>query len=219
MFPKRLQEWARSIAEGVVLPLAGRGVSPNAVTVFGFALNVVTALVLLSGHLSSGGALLFLSGLFDMLDGALARVTSRQSDFGAFLDSVLDRYSEGAILAALGIVFTERHDTWTVAFVLLVLLGSLLSSYTRARAEGLSLHAKVGIAPRPERVLIMGLGLLLTGVGLPFSANTTLAALVLLAVLTNVTATQRIIHVWRQTRTEAEKQVPRSSKARKTRTT
>lgn len=193
MFPARLQRWARHTAEAIVTPLARIGVTPNVLTVTGFVFNVITACVIATGHISFGGLLVFLSGGFDMLDGALARVTKAASAFGAFLDSLLDRYSEAAILLALIYVFTIRHDTLAVLLVYAVAMGSILISYARARAEGLGLEAKVGIAPRPERVIILGLGLLL-------NFRTAVGALILLAVLTNVTALQRLYHVWRQTR-------------------
>lgn len=194
MVPRALQTWARAVAEGVAAPLARRGVMPNTITVLGFAFNVVTALVLATGHLSWGGGLLFLSGMFDMLDGALARITSRQSDFGAFLDSLLDRYSEAAILLALIYVFTVRHNTLIVLLVYAVAVGAILTSYARARAEGLGISSKVGIAPRPERIIILGLGLLI-------NVPTTIAALVVLAVLTHFTTMQRLFDVWHQTHT------------------
>lgn len=196
MFPGWMHTWARKVAEGVVLPLARRGVTPNTVTVLGFLFNIVTAAVLATGHLSAGGALLFLSGMFDMLDGALARVTSRQSLFGAFLDSLLDRYSEATILLALILVFTIRHEVPAVLLVYAVAVGSILISYARARAEALGVDCKVGLAPRPERVLILGLGLL-------FNGFTTIAALIVLAVLTHATAMQRLYHVWQQTHLRA----------------
>jgi CDP-diacylglycerol--glycerol-3-phosphate 3-phosphatidyltransferase len=209
MLPAFLQSWARALAENIVHPLARRGVDPNTITVFGFLFNIVTAGVLATGHLSIGGGLLFLSGVFDMLDGALARVTSRQSTFGAFLDSLLDRYSEATILLALIYVFTVRGLTAEVLLVYAVAIGSILISYARARAEGLGLDGKVGIAPRPERVLILGLGLL-------FNTWTTLAVLVVLAVLTHVTAMQRLYSVWRQTHPLSEPKRP-SSKTRRQR--
>ena len=202
MFPTAMQVWARRIAEGVVSPLARLGVDPNVVTVAGFILNLVTAAVLATDHLSAGGALLLVSGLFDMLDGALARVGNSQSDFGAFLDSLLDRYSEATILLALVYVFTIHHHTANVVLVYLVAVGSLLISYARARAEGLGLDAKVGIAPRPERVLILGAGLLI-------NADTTFIALLILAILTHVTALQRLFHVWRQTLAPSQRNVDR----------
>ncbi|MGI8826068.1 MAG: CDP-alcohol phosphatidyltransferase family protein [Chloroflexota bacterium] len=200
------------MAEVVARPLARHGVTPNAITVAGFVFNVVTAGVIAKGHLSTGGALLFLAGLFDMLDGALARVTSRQSDFGAFLDSLLDRYSEAAVLLALIFQFTVRHQTASVLLVYVVAVGSILISYARARAEGLGLDATVGIVPRPERVLILGIGLL-------FQERTTLAALVILAVLTHLTALQRLYSVWSQTRSQAADKKKRQRKAAETSTT
>jgi CDP-diacylglycerol--glycerol-3-phosphate 3-phosphatidyltransferase len=192
MFPRSLQNWARGIAEGVVTPLARMGVTPNAITIVGFLFNVVTAGVIATGHLTIGSILLFLSALFDMLDGALARVSARQSRFGAFLDSLLDRYSEAVVLSALIYVFTVRGNTPVVMLVYVVAIGSVLISYARARAEGLGLDAKVGIAPRPERIIILGVGLLI-------NHRTTIAALVILAILTHFTAIQRLYHVWRQT--------------------
>jgi len=199
MFPRALQSWARGLAEGIVTPLARWGVTPNTVTVVGFLFNVLTAGVIATGHLTMGSILLFFSAGFDMLDGALARVSSQQSRFGAFLDSLLDRYSEAAILGALVYVFTVRHNVPVVMLVYAVAIASLLISYARARAEGLGLDAKVGIAPRPERIIILGLGLLI-------NLQTAVVALVILATLTHVTAIQRLYHVWRQT--EAATPVP-----------
>ncbi len=192
MFPEQFQSRVRRAVEAAVSPLAAVGMSPNAATVLGFLLNVVTAGVIASGHLSIGGVFLFVSAVFDMLDGALARVMRRQSSFGAFLDSLLDRYSEAAILAALIYVFTVRGQTAEVVLAYVVAVGSIMISYARARAEGLGLQAKVGIAPRPERVIILGVGLLI-------NVQTTVAALIILAILTHVTAVQRLYHVWQQT--------------------
>ncbi|GAC1318844.1 MAG: hypothetical protein NVS2B16_29830 [Chloroflexota bacterium] len=212
MFPRVLQSWARRVAENIVTPLARRGVTPNVVTVLGFLFNVVTAGVIARGHLSTGGFLLFGAGLFDMLDGALARVTSRQTVFGAFLDSLLDRYSEAAILLALIFQFTVRHETFTVLLVYIVAVGSILISYARARAEGLGLEAKVGVAPRPERILILGFGLL-------FQERTTIAALIILALLTHLTAMQRLYSVWNQTRSDGGEPGKAATKPAKTRAT
>lgn len=198
MVPVAWKAWGRRTAEWIVAPLARRGVTPNTVTVVGFIFNIGTAIVLATGHLSAGAALLFLSGGFDMLDGALARVLRRQTDFGAFLDSLLDRYSEATILLALILVFTMRGATLAVLLTYSVAIGSLLISYARARAEGLGLDGAVGIAPRPERVLILGLGLSING-------DTTVFALIVLALLTHFTAMQRLYHVWRQTQHPPDK--------------
>jgi len=196
VFPASVQNWARGAAEAVVRPLVRFGVTPNSITIVGFALNVLTAAVIASGRLSTGGALLLFSAAFDMLDGAMARVINRPSRFGAFLDSVLDRYSESAILLGLLYVEAKLDHIGTAVLVYAVAVGSIMISYARARAEGLGLDAKVGIAPRPERVLILGAGLVFPG---PATGKTVVVALWILAVLTHFTAVQRLVHVWRQT--------------------
>lgn len=188
---ERLKQPARRLAEGCAALLARTGITPNGLTLIGFVLNVVVALVLAGGALRVGGVLLLLAGGFDMLDGALARVSGASSRFGAFLDSTLDRYSEGAILCGLLFEASRRGDSAVELLAFAVIVGSLMVSYCRARAEGLGLACEVGIAPRPERVLILGVGLI---VGLE------VVALAILAVLVHVTAVQRILHVYRLTR-------------------
>lgn len=196
MFGQQVQRQARSIAERVVRPVAALPITPNTVSLVGFALNVVAALVIAFGSLRWGGALVLFSGVFDMFDGAVARVQQKSSVFGAFLDSVLDRYSEGLLF--LGVVIqavrVERAGSTLWAMLVLAYAAALLSlmvSYTRARAEGLGLECKVGIMERPERVILLGIGLLLgTEMGL-------LWVLVAFVVLTGITALQRILYVWR----------------------
>lgn len=208
MVPAWLQVWARGAVEILVRPLARRGVDPNTLTVVGFLLNVVTAVVIASGRLSIGGLLLLFSAAFDMLDGAVARISDRQSRFGAFLDSVLDRYSESVILLGLLYIETRLHHVGTVILIYAVAVGSLMISYARARAEGLGLDARVGIAPRPERVLILGAALAVPG---PITGKTVVVALWVLALLTHFTAVQRLIHVWRQTTAEPPTQAKREA--------
>jgi CDP-diacylglycerol--glycerol-3-phosphate 3-phosphatidyltransferase len=181
-----IKQPARRIAEAVARSLARTGVTPNVLTLVGFVLNVLVAIVLASGSLRLGGVLLLLAGLFDTLDGALARVTGASSRFGAFLDSTLDRYAEAALLFGLLFEATRRGDTSVELLTFVVIVGSLMVSYCRARAEGLGLDCEVGIAPRPERVLLLGLGLIV---------HLEVIALAILALLTHVTAVQRILHV------------------------
>lgn len=182
---------ARRVAEWIATGLVETGVSPTQLTLVGFLLSVVVAAVLGTGHLRAGGVLLLVTAPFDMLDGALARVARRSSTFGAFLDSTLDRYAEAAVLLGLLYDAGRRGDLWIELLAFLVIVGSLLVSYTRARAEGLGLSNEVGIAPRPERIVILGLGLIL-GLELP--------ALVILAIISHVTAVQRILRVYDLTR-------------------
>jgi CDP-diacylglycerol--glycerol-3-phosphate 3-phosphatidyltransferase len=182
---------AKSLAETIARALARTGVSPTQLTFIGFALNVAVAAVLAAGLLPLGGALLLAAGAFDTLDGALARVAKRATTFGAFLDSTLDRYSEAALLLGLLYDASRRGDVAVSVATYVAIVGSLLVSYCRARAEGLGLDCEVGIAPRPERVVALGVGLLV-GLELP--------VLILLALITQVTAVQRILHVYQLTR-------------------
>ena len=193
---ERFKGSGKAIAEAIAQALVATGVSPTQLTLIGFALNLAVAVVLGAGYLQVGGALVILAGAFDSLDGALARVANRKTTFGAFLDSTLDRYSEAALLLGLLYDASRRGDLAVEVLAYVVIVGSLLVSYTRARAEGLGLDCEVGIAPRPERVIILGLGLIL-GLELP--------ALAILAVLTHVTAVQRIFHVYALTKAQPTK--------------
>ena len=191
MFAAWLVNAARRTAEALVTPLARLGVTPNALTLAGLALNLVTAAVIAMGHLAWGGALVLFSGAFDMLDGALARVTQQNSVFGAFFDSTVDRIAEAALFLGLLLYYHQRGGSLVeLGLTYVAVTGSLLVSYARARAEGLGLECKVGLFQRPERVVALGLGLLAGPLVLQ-------GALALLAVVTSITVVQRIAHVWR----------------------
>jgi CDP-diacylglycerol---glycerol-3-phosphate 3-phosphatidyltransferase len=187
----RARQWAKWLLEPISRFLAWTGVSPNALTIAGFGLAIVVSVVLYSGRFRLGGLLLIAASAFDALDGSLARYSNRVSRFGAFLDSVLDRYSESVVLMGIALWAAERGDALTVLLVFASIVGSLLVSYTRARAEGLRIECKVGIGTRFERVIVLILGLLLNQVTL---------VLWVLAVVSNLTAVQRVYHVWRVTR-------------------
>ncbi len=195
MFGPRVQRYARHLAEMVVRPLAAIGMTPNMATLLGLVLNAVTAAVLATGNLRIGGVLLLFAGLFDMVDGALARVRNQRTTFGAFFDSTLDRYSEGLVL--LGVILfaltlpASTQRTWIVALAYVSALSSLMVSYARARAEGLGLDGKSGLMARPERVLLLAAGLIIGGAGL------LVWTLALLALTSTITAVQRIVSVWR----------------------
>lgn len=196
MFGPRIQQYARHIAESVVRPFAALGLTPNMATLLGLLLNGFTAAVIATGHLRIGGALLLFAGLFDMVDGALARVRNQKTTFGAFFDSTLDRISEGLVLLGI-IVFALTHAsvaserTWLVALTYVAGLGSLMVSYARARAEGLGLNGKSGLMARPERVLLLAAGLIIGGAGW------LLWTIAILAVTSTFTTIQRIVSVWR----------------------
>jgi CDP-diacylglycerol--glycerol-3-phosphate 3-phosphatidyltransferase len=187
------------IAEPVARLVAKTGVHPNAVTLFGFILNVGAAWVLATGHFLIGGFLVLFAGVFDLLDGALARVTGKGTIFGALLDSTMDRYSEAVLLFGLLIYFARRNDTTEeVLLIFAAMAGSVLISYIRARAEGLGLDAEVGIMRRTMRVCTLALGLLIPHV--------LIYALWILAILTHFTAWHRLFYVWRRTRKLQNKQ-------------
>ena len=185
------KSWARRLAEPLAMGLAKLGVTPNILTVVGFGLNLIVAAILALGHVQIGGVLLLIVSAFDMLDGTLARSTNQVTKFGAFLDSTLDRYSEGAIYAGLLVALSNRSDTLGIVLVVIALIGSLMVSYTRARAEGVGISCEVGLLARPERIIVLGVGLLL---------DQPVLALAIVAALANFTAAQRVMHVWQVTK-------------------
>ncbi|OFW56752.1 MAG: hypothetical protein A2133_12280 [Actinobacteria bacterium RBG_16_64_13] len=164
-------------------------VTPNEVTIAGTVLNMAAAALVIADHLVYAGIVFLAAGCFDMLDGALARLAQKTTPFGAFLDSTLDRVSEGVILAAIGYLLAVEGRSIDVALVVLALLGSVLVSYTRARAESLGVECKVGLMSRPERVILIALGLFFDV--LPYVIYIMLA-------LTVFTVIQRIVHTYRQ---------------------
>jgi CDP-diacylglycerol--glycerol-3-phosphate 3-phosphatidyltransferase len=169
--------------------LAKVGFTPNLLTVIGVLLNLGVAAVIAFDHPQLGGFLLLIASAFDMLDGAVARATGLTSDFGGFLDSTLDRYSEALVYGGILIYLLDTRDADAGAFLVFVAaVGALLISYARARAEAAGYKASVGLVARPERVILLALGLL---IGKP------IWALWILAVATHLTALTRIVHVWR----------------------
>jgi CDP-diacylglycerol--glycerol-3-phosphate 3-phosphatidyltransferase len=170
-------------------------VTPNQVTIFGTLLNVAAAALIALDHLIYAGIVFLLAGCCDMLDGALARRAQQSTKWGAFLDSTLDRVSEGVVLAAIAYLLASQGHALDAALVTLALLGSILVSYTRARAESLGVECKVGIMSRPERIILIALGL--------FFDVLSYAIYILLA-LTAFTVIQRVIHTYRQLRRETE---------------
>ena len=162
-------------------------ISPNALTVTGFLITILAALTL-PYNLFWGGIFILIGGFFDMFDGIIARVHNRQTDFGAFLDSVLDRYSDSFLFTGLAYYFYLNGSMTGASLTLGTMIGALLISYTRARAEGLGKACKVGIMERPERIIMMTFGVL-TGWILP--------VIWIMFVLTHVTVLQRIQHVRR----------------------
>jgi CDP-diacylglycerol--glycerol-3-phosphate 3-phosphatidyltransferase len=198
MFTTRFEAWVRRHAEALMAALGRLPVTPNQITVFGTALTFVAAVLAASGHLLLGGIVLAFAGTFDILDGALARSSGRSYPYGAFLDSTLDRYSEGAMYIGLIAYFVSAGgplEKWLVVATGAALAGSFLVSYVRARAQSLGFTCETGLFARPERVVV-------TVVGLVFGGVVLAAVVFLLAILTNLTALQRIREVWLQGRAQ-----------------
>ena len=171
--------------------IARTGITPNGVTILGF-LGICAASGLALGRLWVAASLVFIvSGLVDSLDGSLARYQGRVTAFGGFLDSTLDRLSEAVILGAIGITFAQDGRHWALAACFGALSGSFLVSYARARAEGLGIQGSSGgLMGRPERLVLLGAGLFVGGVGLVLES-----LIVVLAVLSLMTAGHRVLIV------------------------
>ena len=203
MFTQKFQAWVRRWAERTVGVFRDSPITPNMLTLFGLVITGVGALLVATGQLLVGGVVLAFAGLFDIFDGALARAAGKVYRYGAFLDSTVDRYSEGVVYLGILIYFLDQHDGLRPIIVLIALAGSFLVSYVRARAQSLGFTCDVGILARPERVVIIVAGLLLESLGIKIGSWTPLTvALVILAVGTNFTAVQRVWVVWQQNRAE-----------------
>ena len=196
MFTTQFQEWIRAAARRLVRATGLERTSPNTLTVIGLMINLASGVLIAAGQLVVGGVVLLLASVFDILDGAVARVTGKVYRYGAFLDSTTDRYAEGFTFMGLlwYFLFNGRH-TVEPMLVIAALTGSLLVSYVRARAQSLGFVCDGGLLARPERVVLIVIGLLVPPALLP--------VLWVLAVLTNVTAVQRVWFVWRQSRQTA----------------
>jgi len=198
VFTTRFEAWVRRHADALMAALGRTPLTPNQVTVVGLGLTFLAAGLAAFGQLRWAGVVLIFAGTCDILDGALARSTRASYPYGAFLDSTLDRYSEGAVylgLAAYFVTIDPPLQEWLILATLAALAGSFLVSYVRARAQSLGFACKTGLFQRPERVVVTVIGLLLGGwwlYGIVF----------LLAIVTNITALQRIREVWLQRRAQ-----------------
>lgn len=195
--PMALSDYVRQAVQVLVDPvtdlLARLGFTPNMLTLVGFLMNVGVAVVLSQGQMRWGAVAFFLAGALDGLDGTLARRLNRVSRFGAFLDSTLDRLSEAAVLLGLLVWYTGQGARLEIVLIYASIVGSMMVSYSRARAEGLGMDCRVGLLTRMERTVVLLVGLLLEQVTI---------ALWILAILSNLTALQRMLYVWRTSQAE-----------------
>lgn len=189
---------ARRITEPLKTTLIKSRLKPNTLTWLALAISIIAAGTIATNHLLIGGFLVLLSGLFDILDGALARLTNQATRFGALLDSTFDRISDAVLLLGLLVLYLMSGSTIEMVLIFLALISSFLTSYVRARAEGLGINCPVGLFTRAERVIILALGLLLN----PLYEFSIFIALLLVVVLGFVTVGQRLIYVWQQTKSQ-----------------
>lgn len=189
--------------------LAGFGISPNMLTVAGMIINVAAAMMLFYGHLLLGGVLVLIGGLFDLFDGALARVVGKQSRLGIILDATLDRYSDTVPILGLLLHYSGWSPYYNIkpmnmALCGLLMIGSLMVPYVRARAESQGLRCEIGLAERAERVIIFAGGLIL---------GIEVAVIWILTILTHLTVIQRLLYVNSQSQEEQEtfRSAPRDS--------
>ncbi len=175
----------------VVKHLLGKRVNPNLLTFSGFILNAGAAFLLAMGYLKGGGFAILGAGLCDLMDGAMARNQGRATPFGAFFDSVMDRYSDLIVLLGILLFYTRRGSTSMVILTSVVLIGTALVPYVRARAEGVIEKCAVGVTERAERIVLLAAGALF---------DVMVPILWILAVLTHLTVIQRIHYTWKQLR-------------------
>jgi CDP-diacylglycerol---glycerol-3-phosphate 3-phosphatidyltransferase len=169
--------------------------TPNAISMTGLVLNVAAAVLVVERLIFLAGVAFVVGSIMDTLDGRYSRMSGKGTLFGAFLDSTLDRIEEGIVLTAVAAYFADRGDELAVAACVATVLGSLMVSYTRARAEALGVECKVGLATRPVRVVILSIGLVFAkGAGI-FDVELLAPAIYLMAGLTAVTVVQRVWHV------------------------
>ena len=191
---------AYRITDPMVRILSKSGITPNVLTLINLVLNIVAAYVIATSHFRLGGVLILVSGLFDLLDGALARFTRQTTKFGAILDSVTDRISEAAIFCGLLIWYIPQGANLEIVLIFIVLIGSFLVSYIRARAEGLGWQCQVGLFTRAERVIVLAIGLLINQIFI----HSIFIALCVLAVFVFITVVQRLIYLRKQAKIKGD---------------
>lgn len=184
---------AVNISGPIVRLISRTPLTPNAITWLGFIITIAAGVLVVTNHLLAAGIVVLVAGLFDMLDGALARLTERVSRFGAILDSTLDRLSEAVLLLGLLVIFVRGQDFAECILVGFALVGSLMVSYIRARMEGLGIECKAGLFTRPERVIVMALGLLLSRFD-----PALLVALSVITFFSWYTVIERMVYAWRK---------------------
>ncbi|MFQ5638166.1 MAG: CDP-alcohol phosphatidyltransferase family protein [bacterium] len=192
VLPDGVKNWYLRLITPIVEFFVSLELNPNFLTTIGFILTIGAAVLFAYGELTAAGAIVLLAGTFDIIDGKVARATKRETKFGALYDSTLDRYSEVIMFFGMAFYFIEADMYKTSIALSFALGGSVMVSYVRARAEALGFQCKVGIMQRPERVVYIGVGAILSFI----HEATLILAIALIALFANVTAIQRVYHIW-----------------------
>lgn len=191
MFTRWIGIGSRWLLEKIVAAITATGISPNVLTLFGLIVNFWAAVLFATGMFRSAATVIFFAGFLDMLDGQVARRAKRVTAFGAFFDSTLDRYSDMALYMGLLVYYAVNGRAAYVILAAVATAGSVMVSYSRARAESLIPSCKVGFMERPERVVLLILGGLFDRMA---------PALWVISVVSTITVIHRILHTWQETK-------------------
>lgn len=185
----RIGAGGKRVVDSIVSGLASLHIHPNILTLIGMVINIFAMILFAKGIFTWAALVIMFAGIFDIVDGEVARRTKRETKFGAFFDSVIDRYSDLLLLLGLIIWYAKINRIFYVGLTGLVLIGAVLTSYSRARAESLIPACKVGFLERPERIVLLIIGALWDRMA---------AVLWVMAILSNWTVSQRIWYTWRE---------------------
>jgi CDP-diacylglycerol--glycerol-3-phosphate 3-phosphatidyltransferase len=199
LLPESIQNTFFSLLTPLVKTLTKWKIHPNSLTLGGFVITCMAAVALYKGYLRTGGVLILLGGLCDSLDGNLARATGIANRSGALLDSVIDRYSEFVMFLGIAAYFVRTKNYFILVVTFIALCGSIMVSYTRARAESLGFESKAGMMQRAERIVFLGSGALFHPVAFKIS-------IWLVAILANITALQRLRISYQQNKTKTDQE-------------
>ena len=204
MLTRAIGAAAQFILDRIVRFLSFWRIHPNALTAVGLIINIVAAVLFAKGRFFAAGLVVVGAGIFDMVDGRVARASNTETPFGAFFDSVVDRYSDMVLYIGMLVYYARAERLLYLVLVSLVMAGSVMISYTRARAESLIPTCKVGFLERPERIVLLIIGGLWNRMG---------PVLWIMAVLSNVTVVHRCLYTWQQTKKPAPVPVPEALRA------
>ena len=193
------------LLSAIVRLLSGARIHPNLLTAIGLGMNGIAAWLFAKGEFASAGIVVLCGAVFDLVDGPVARASNRVTRFGGFLDSVLDRYSDLILMMGLLLYYASINRSFYIVLTAVVMTGSVLVSYTRARAENVMPQCKVGFLERPERIVLIIIGALF---------NRMAPVLWIIAVFSNITVIHRIIYTWRETRAIDMAEARETEKAR-----